>query len=141
MKLQFLNERVGNGSSISILIDKKIIVNMQEGCIKKIFELKENIFGVETILISNLNQENYKDIGSFLLARKIHSFIEKESIKKTTIICPKGGKELIIKNSSGIPEIIEDIEKEKNIQFVYLEKIIPEQSMDLFCFEVKKFLF
>lgn len=141
MKLQFLNERVGNGSSISILIDKKIIVNMQEGCIKKIFELKENIFGLETILISNLNQENYKDIGSFLLARKIHSFIKKESIKKTTIICPKGGKEIIIKNSSGIPEIIEDIELEKNIQFVYLEQIIPEQNIDLFCFEVKKNLF
>lgn len=141
MKLKFLNERVGNDSSISILIDKKIIVNMQEGCIKKIFELKENIFVLETILISNLNQENYKDIGSFLLARKIHSFIKKESIKKTTIICPKGGKEIIIKNSSGIPEIIEDIELEKNIQFVYLEKIIPEQNIDLFCFDVKKILF
>lgn len=141
MKLEFLNESSKNGTDISILIDKKILVNMQEGCIRKLFEMHESVLEVETILITDLNLENYIDVGSFLLARKIHSFIEKEIIKKTTIICPEGGKELIIKNSSRISEIIEDIEDEKNIHFVYLSKNIPNQNLDEFCFEVKKILF
>lgn len=141
MKLEFLNESSKNGTDISILIDKKILVNMQEGCIRKLLEMHESVLEIETILITDLNQKNYIEVGSFLLARKIHSFIEKESIKKTTIICPEGGKELIIKNSSRISEIIEDIEDEKNIHFVYLSKNIPNQNLDEFCFEVKKILF
>lgn len=141
MKLEFLNERFGNDSNISILIDRKIVVNMQEGCIQKLFKIHKSILEIDTIVMTNLNKGNYMDVGSFLLARKLHDCIEKEASKEITVICPKGAKELITKISNRIPEIIEDIEKEKNIHFVYFEKNISDQNIDTFCFELKKLLF
>lgn len=71
-------------SSASTLVNKKILIDMPNGIVKRLKQFGENVLNIDIVLITHLHGDHYFDIPFFILEKYFYKIKE-----KTTIYGPK----------------------------------------------------
>ena len=134
MKIKFL----GTGQmetarkNTSFVVDNNILFDIGNGVLDSLIENELDTKDIDFVIISHLHTDHFGDIVYFLHRRRMKDGFD----KKLTIIGPIDTKQKICTlNELTMPDVIEDVEKTMNIDFVELKDKLYQNKL----FELKAF--